>query len=136
MAVDVKSVRPWTMGSQVATAFGAAAPSLEQSLAENSSSGGGVAAETPRVFLAGDAAHSFPPAGGLGMNSGVQDAHNLAWKIAAARQGLAPNGGAGLLRSYGAERRPVARANAALSVRNFEETLRVARGALAHPGRG
>ena len=86
------------------------------------------------MFLAGDAAHSFPPAGGLGMNSGVQDAHNLAWKIAAARQGLAPNGGAGLLRSYGAERRPVARANAALSVRNFEETLRVARAAgLAPP---
>jgi 2-polyprenyl-6-methoxyphenol hydroxylase-like FAD-dependent oxidoreductase len=36
-----------------------------------------------RVFLAGDAAHRFPPAGGFGMNTGVQDAHNLAWKLAA-----------------------------------------------------
>ena len=36
-----------------------------------------------RVFLAGDAAHRFPPAGGFGMNTGIQDAHNLAWKLAA-----------------------------------------------------
>ncbi|KAF5835252.1 hypothetical protein DUNSADRAFT_7700 [Dunaliella salina] len=36
----------------------------------------------PRVFLVGDAAHCFPPAGGFGMNTGVQDAHNLAWKLA------------------------------------------------------
>ena len=35
------------------------------------------------IFLAGDAAHRFPPAGGFGMNTGVQDAHNLAWKLAA-----------------------------------------------------
>ena len=35
------------------------------------------------VYLAGDAAHAFPPAGGFGMNTGVQDAHNLAWKLAA-----------------------------------------------------
>ena len=35
------------------------------------------------VFLAGDAAHRFPPAGGFGMNTGIQDAHNLAWKLAA-----------------------------------------------------
>jgi FAD binding domain len=35
------------------------------------------------VFLAGDAAHCFPPAGGFGMNTGIQDAHNLAWKLAA-----------------------------------------------------
>jgi 2-polyprenyl-6-methoxyphenol hydroxylase-like FAD-dependent oxidoreductase len=35
------------------------------------------------VFLAGDAAHQFPPAGGFGMNTGIQDAHNLAWKLAA-----------------------------------------------------
>ncbi len=35
------------------------------------------------MFLAGDAAHRFPPAGGFGMNTGVQDAHNLAWKLAA-----------------------------------------------------
>jgi len=35
------------------------------------------------AFLAGDAAHRFPPAGGFGMNTGIQDAHNLAWKLAA-----------------------------------------------------
>src|SRR2546421_4893027 len=35
-----------------------------------------------RVFLAGDAAHSMPPTGGFGMNTGVQDVHNLAWKLA------------------------------------------------------
>ncbi len=42
-----------------------------------------------RVFLAGDAAHRFPPAGGFGQNTGIQDAHNLAWKLAAVLQGLA-----------------------------------------------
>ncbi len=35
--------------------------------------------DVPRVFLAGDAAHRFPPAGGFGLNTGVQAAHNLAW---------------------------------------------------------
>jgi FAD binding domain len=39
------------------------------------------------VFLAGDAAHRFPPAGGFGMNTGIQDAHNLAWKLAAVLHG-------------------------------------------------
>ncbi|SAL47390.1 FAD-dependent monooxygenase [Caballeronia humi] len=57
-----------------------------------------------RVFLAGDAAHIHPPVGGLGMNTGLQDAHNLAWKLALAARGLA---GVGLLASYEAERRPV-----------------------------
>ncbi len=70
-----------------------------------------------RVFLAGDAAHSFPPTGGLGLNTGVQDAHNLAWKIAAVVRGLAP---AELLATYETERRPVARTNLEHSVRNFE----------------
>jgi FAD binding domain len=43
-----------------------------------------------RVFLAGDAAHRFPPAGGFGMNTGVQDVHNLAWKLAAVLHGAIP----------------------------------------------
>ena len=43
-----------------------------------------------RVFLAGDAAHRFPPAGGFGQNTGIQDAHNLAWKLAAVLQGAPP----------------------------------------------
>jgi 2-polyprenyl-6-methoxyphenol hydroxylase-like FAD-dependent oxidoreductase len=58
-----------------------------------------------RVFLAGDAAHVMPPTGGFGGNTGVADAHNLAWKLALVSQGLA---GPGLLESYDAERRPIA----------------------------
>ncbi|MEV0278108.1 FAD-dependent monooxygenase [Streptomyces sp. NPDC050610] len=57
-----------------------------------------------RVFLAGDAAHVHSPAGGMGMNTGLQDAANLGWKLAAAVQGRA---GATLLDSYEAERHPV-----------------------------
>jgi 2-polyprenyl-6-methoxyphenol hydroxylase-like FAD-dependent oxidoreductase len=57
-----------------------------------------------RVFLAGDAVHVVPPNGGFGGNTGVQDAHNLAWKLAAVLHGTA---GPGLLATYDAERRPV-----------------------------
>lgn len=61
---------------------------------------------TGRVFIAGDAAHSHPPYGGYGLNAGLEDARNLGWKLAAVLQGW---GGAGLLDSYDAERRPVFR---------------------------
>ncbi|HLK48566.1 MAG TPA: FAD-dependent monooxygenase [Bryobacteraceae bacterium] len=57
-----------------------------------------------RVFLAGDAAHAMPPTGGFGGNAGVQDAHNLAWKLALVLNGVA---GAELLATYDEERRPV-----------------------------
>ncbi|GAA1825581.1 hypothetical protein GCM10009835_52880 [Planosporangium flavigriseum] len=56
-----------------------------------------------RVFVAGDAAHLHPPAGGQGMNTGIQDSWNLAWKLALAVRGIAAPG---LLDSYEAERRP------------------------------
>ncbi len=59
-----------------------------------------------RVFLAGDAAHVVPPNGGYGGNTGVQDALNLAWKLAAVIGGQA---GDALLDTYDAERRPLAR---------------------------
>jgi len=75
-----------------------------------------------RVFLAGDAAHRFPPSGGLGMNTGIQDAHNLAWKLAAVVHGKA---GAGLLDSYELERRPVAQINSDQSVRNAMRMMEV-----------
>ena len=58
-----------------------------------------------RVFLAGDAAHIHSPAGGQGMNTGLQDAFNLAWKLAMVLHGQAPGE---LLESYDAERHPVA----------------------------
>jgi hypothetical protein len=58
-----------------------------------------------RVWLAGDAVHLFTPTGGFGMNTGIDDAANLAWKLAAILQGW---GGAALLSSYEAERKPIA----------------------------
>ena len=57
-----------------------------------------------RIFLAGDAAHNMPPTGGFGGNTGVADAHNLAWKLALV---LADSADAALLDTYEAERRPV-----------------------------
>jgi hypothetical protein len=57
-----------------------------------------------RIFIAGDAAHSHPPYGGYGVNSGLEDARNLGWKLAAVLQGW---GDQALLESYDAERRPV-----------------------------
>ncbi|MCZ4124640.1 FAD-dependent monooxygenase [Streptomyces sp. H39-S7] len=88
LPVEVLGHRAWTPGvALVAQSFGAG-----------------------RVFLAGDAAHLFTPTGGFGMNTGIDDVANLAWKLAAATRGW---GGARLLDSYGAERRPVALRNTA-----------------------
>jgi 2-polyprenyl-6-methoxyphenol hydroxylase-like FAD-dependent oxidoreductase len=73
-----------------------------------------------RVFLAGDAAHIHSPAGGQGMNTGIQDAYNLGWKIAAVAKGAPP----GLLDSYETERRPVAAGVIALSnARLLKQTI-------------
>lgn len=66
-----------------------------------------------RVFLLGDAAHRHTPGGGLGLNSAVQDAHNICWKLALVLQGRASEA---LLSTYEAERRPVV-------VRNAENSL-------------
>ena len=79
---EIVSALPWTCRSLVATGFGRG-----------------------RVFLAGDAVHKHGPHGGFGMNTGMGDAVNLGWKLAAMIEGW---GGAKLLDSYEAERRPVA----------------------------
>jgi 2-polyprenyl-6-methoxyphenol hydroxylase-like FAD-dependent oxidoreductase len=79
-----------------------------------------------RVFLAGDAGHVHSPAGGQGMNTGIGDAVNLAWKLAAVRAGRA---NASLLDSYEAERVPFARSLVATTDRVFEAV--VGRGLLA-----
>jgi 2,4-dichlorophenol 6-monooxygenase len=80
--MEVYSVNRWPVEGTVAECFGVG-----------------------RAFLVGDAAHRHPPSGALGLNTGVQDAHNLAWKLAATLSGHAD---AGLLDSYQAERRPIA----------------------------
>jgi hypothetical protein len=67
---------------------------------------------------AGDAAHSFPPTGGLGLNSGLGDVHNLAYKLAAVHHGW---GGDSLLDTYQAERRQVALVNSNQSVKNGKQ---------------
>jgi 2-polyprenyl-6-methoxyphenol hydroxylase-like FAD-dependent oxidoreductase len=91
-----------------------------------------------RIFLAGDAAHHMPPTGGFGMNTGVQDVHNLAWKLAAVLHGWA---GLDLLASYEDERLPYGRAITEQSLANARSlgrgesvaTTVPAAGALARP---
>jgi len=77
-----------------------------------------------RVFLAGDAAHVHPPAGGQGLNTGVQDAYNLGWKLAQVARG----GSDWLLDTYEAERLPIAAAVLGLSKR-LHHTRSIKRGA-------
>ena len=76
-----------------------------------------------RVFLAGDSAHEMAPTGAHGSNTGIQDAHNLAWKLAAVLGGWA---GPGLLETYDPERRPVAAATSARAAARSAEH--------SHPG--
>jgi hypothetical protein len=73
-----------------------------------------------RVFVAGDAAHIHPPTGAQGMNTGIQDASNLAWKLALAVSGDAAPG---LLDTYDAERRPVGAEVVGRTVRSAREGI-------------
>ncbi|MHC2440006.1 FAD-dependent monooxygenase [Bradyrhizobium sp. USDA 4451] len=112
--------RPWTDQEFVEIARGhAGIPDLDVTLLNRSIWRVSMqVAETfrkGRVFLVGDCAHRFPPTGGFGLNSGVQDAHNLAWKVAFVLKGLANEK---LLDSYSSERRPIAQSNANFSYGN------------------
>jgi 2-polyprenyl-6-methoxyphenol hydroxylase-like FAD-dependent oxidoreductase len=79
-----------------------------------------------RGFIAGDAAHAMSPTGGFGMNTGIGDAVDLSWKLAATLEGW---GGDGLLDSYTAERQPVGARNVAEASGNLRRMLSVG----AHP---
>lgn len=70
-----------------------------------------------RVFLAGDAAHRLPPTGGFGMNTGIQDVHNLAWKLAMVLKG---NADESLLDTYFTERFQIAKTNTSWSISNAQ----------------
>jgi 2,4-dichlorophenol 6-monooxygenase len=83
------------------------------------------------VFLVGDAAHRHPPTGGLGLTSGIQDAHNLCWKLAAVLKGQA---GEALLDSYEAERRHVDARNIQRSMENTMAHLEAGRTFGVTPG--
>jgi 2-polyprenyl-6-methoxyphenol hydroxylase-like FAD-dependent oxidoreductase len=80
--LEILSILPWTRAELVAERY-----------------------QSGRAFICGDACHLTSPTGGLGMNTGIGDAVDLSWKLAAALEGW---GGAALLQSYGIERQPVA----------------------------
>jgi len=74
------------MSAQVAEFFSmpsaARSDSQESDIKRDNNNLEGSHDKNPMMFLVGDAAHRFPPAGGFGLNTGIQDAHNLAWKLA------------------------------------------------------
>jgi 2-polyprenyl-6-methoxyphenol hydroxylase-like FAD-dependent oxidoreductase len=83
-----------------------------------------------RVFLAGDSAHVHPPTGGQGLNTGVQDAYNLGWKLATVLNGVLNGGSDVLLDSYQAERLPIASRMLGISTELLDKTLRGSHDAL------
>ncbi|MFD9903280.1 FAD-dependent monooxygenase [Streptomyces sp. NPDC059063] len=97
--VDVLRVQHWVMNAWVAERF-----------------------RHGRTLLAGDAAHALPITGGLGMNAGVADVHNLCWKLAGVLQGWAAPG---LVDTYGTERQPVAHETLRQAVANTKLMIQV-----------
>ena len=104
--IEVLRISRWTMTSQLAQHY-----------------------RHGRVLLAGDAAHRFPPSGGMGLNTGVQDVHNLGWKLSGVLHGTLDEA---VLDTYGIERRPVAQRNALASLDNAFRMIEVFQ-ALADP---
>lgn len=104
LPVEIVSIGTWTMNATVAPRY-----------------------RVGRVLMAGDAVHQLPPTGGFGANTGIQDAHNLAWKLAYVLDGDA---GDRLLDTYDAERRPVAVYNATQSLENSRMVGRITTAAL------
>jgi 2-polyprenyl-6-methoxyphenol hydroxylase-like FAD-dependent oxidoreductase len=96
-AFEILSILPWVRRQLVADSYGEG-----------------------RVFIAGDAAHLTSPTGGFGMNMGIQDSIDLAWKLEGAIKGWA---GTGLLESYGIERRPVGIRNVNEATGNLKRML-------------
>jgi 2-polyprenyl-6-methoxyphenol hydroxylase-like FAD-dependent oxidoreductase len=94
---DIVSIMPWTRRELIADRYG-----------------------TGRVFLVGDSAHQLSPTGGFGMNTGIQEAIDLAWKLEARLSGW---GGDALLASYEAERRPIAARNVREAAGNLARML-------------
>lgn len=84
-----------------------------------------------RVFIAGDAAHRHPPANGLGTNTSIQDAFNLAWKLAHVIRGSADDA---LLDTYSAERQPVARQVVDRAMKSVRNMLPIAKALGFEPG--
>ncbi|MER5641676.1 FAD-dependent monooxygenase [Kitasatospora sp. NPDC002227] len=109
LEVEITGRAPWHAAERVAERYGAG-----------------------RVFLAGDSAHEMSPTGAFGSNTGIQDAHNLVWKLAAVLGGWA---GPGLLASYEQERRPVAVATAARAAARSAEHRHPGYSALPGTGR-
>ncbi|KAG1330831.1 2,4-dichlorophenol 6-monooxygenase [Cocos nucifera] len=99
--VEVVDIKPWVMHAEVGEKFVSC---------------------NNRVILVGDAAHRFPPAGGFGMNTGIQDAHNLAWKISSLLNNIASPS---IIQTYEVERRLIAISNTNLSVQNFKAAMSV-----------
>ena len=111
--IEIKSIKPWTMSGLVAEQF-----------------------VNGRTAIIGDAAHQFPPSGGFGMNTGIQDAHNIAWKLSSI---IKQENGARvssdheekkidaskLLHSYESERMPIAISNNSLSIYNFNCAMKI-----------
>lgn len=100
VGVDVKSVKAWTMQTGLADTY-----------------------RTDNILIVGDACHQFPPAGAFGMNSGIQDANNLAWKLAGVLSGeLAGT----VMDTYETERRNYIKKTIDVSLKNFRSVLKTA----------